>query len=462
LQREVTSSDLIFPVKAEGLLFRRLGEQWAVVREQDPTPHIINEMGRLIIDLCAGKTLRDILEHISSLFPDVPENILRRDVVSFIDQLIRMEIIGLRAELGTGITPEDSPTLIKISHMYLCLTNACNLQCKHCYTSSGTKFPDELSTEHFLHAIREFAKIGGKYLTVAGGEPMMHRDWQAICTEGEKNGLLVTIITNATLISEGVARFIADHNFGVGVSLDGATSSTHDFVRGSGRFDQTNRGLDILLKVVPHEKIAICFTPMKSNLKEIDALFDLALKKGVKQIYVNLFEPRGRGQEFRAVLEPSSDERITILKELSEESAENNGKIQVEISQGLYPVTLQNATLTGKEVSETICVWSTGEVYLTTFLSDPNFRLGNVKGQSIGEICGTSKFKELATSLNTRHEHILPCKECVCKSFCRGGGAGLAFLKSGTIMVPDEYCEAKLAMFDSVVEDMMKEESQVK
>lgn len=48
-------------------------------------------------------------------------------------------------------------------------TNACNLNCKHCYQEAKKATKDELSTEEALEAVEEMAEAGVAYIAMSGG-----------------------------------------------------------------------------------------------------------------------------------------------------------------------------------------------------------------------------------------------------------------------------------------------------
>jgi uncharacterized protein len=88
-----------------------------------------------------------------------------------------------------------------------------------------------------------------------GGEPLLNYSLIRWCVEysGRFNDFKWTysLITNGVLIDEEKARFFAQNNFTIGISIDG-TKEIHDSKRvrsdGSGTFDEAARGADLLYK----------------------------------------------------------------------------------------------------------------------------------------------------------------------------------------------------------------------
>ena len=119
------------------------------------------------------------------------------------------------------------------------VTNACNLHCKHCY-----KMPlggNDLTLGQIKYILEKISDFGIKRLLLTGGEPFLRNDLFEIidyaveCNiediEINTNG---TLLDDATIINEIKERL--DTIIGLPVSIDGARSETHDFIRGKGQF----------------------------------------------------------------------------------------------------------------------------------------------------------------------------------------------------------------------------------
>ena len=53
------------------------------------------------------------------------------------------------------------------------ITKACNLKCRHCYSSSGIKSPNELNTREVKKIIDDLDRMGVVALAFSGGEPLI-------------------------------------------------------------------------------------------------------------------------------------------------------------------------------------------------------------------------------------------------------------------------------------------------
>lgn len=112
----------------------------------------------------------------------------------------------------------------------------------------------------------------------------------------------------------------------LGISLDGMTSDTHDFIRGKGAFDKLIR----ILKILSLEdiKFSITCTINKKNLCQIDEIIDYSLNElGAQTLFLNRLRPMGRmNQNTNIVLSEQENDNVyklylnqkgNIIKELS-------------------------------------------------------------------------------------------------------------------------------------------------
>ncbi len=140
----------------------------------------------------------------------------------------------------------------------------CNLDCEYCfflskdelYPGSGFRMSAEVHEAYVSQLLA--AQQGNREVVFAfqGGEPtMMGVDFFRTTLELQKQyaepgqGILNTLQTNATLIDDRWAEFLAEHDFLVGVSIDGP-APLHNAYRvdkgGKPTFDRVVRGLETL------------------------------------------------------------------------------------------------------------------------------------------------------------------------------------------------------------------------
>jgi len=180
------------------------------------------------------------------------------------------------------------------------LTKACNLACKHCRAKAITKsLPDELNHSEAEKILDDIASFAQPIIILTGGEPLMRKDVLDLAAYGTEKGLRMVLATNGTLLDDiwvkelkkvGIKR--------VSVSIDGATAKAHDTFRGvKGAFDHTMAGIEALKRGGLDFQINTTVT--KTNLNQISAISDLAVKLGAVAFHIFLLVPMGRGSALK-------------------------------------------------------------------------------------------------------------------------------------------------------------------
>lgn len=138
-------------------------------------------------------------------------------------------------------------------HIDFNLTNACNLACKHCHSSSGVKLNNELNLEEVTKITTELHELGVLSIAFAGGEPFIRNDIIEILSHAcSLPGWSVAVITNGMFFTprviEGLSRNCRN-NITVNISLDGSTAEYFSILRGQ-RSHNVSRGGENLFKRV--------------------------------------------------------------------------------------------------------------------------------------------------------------------------------------------------------------------
>lgn len=168
------------------------------------------------------------------------------------------------------------------------LTHRCNLQCVHCYLqdeNAAIGARDELNTGTWMALIDDIVEAGCLFLTLTGGEPLIRNDFPDIYRHAKLKGLLVTVFSNATLISDEIIALFRDlPPRNIDVSLYGATAKTYDGITGiPGSFRRCIRGIEALLE---HRlPLSLKTVLMSLNRQEVPAIRKMADDYGVEFRY---------------------------------------------------------------------------------------------------------------------------------------------------------------------------------
>ncbi len=167
---------------------------------------------------------------------------------------------------ASGVAAPPRPEAPPAFHLLAKPTGAvCNLDCSYCfflskemlYPGSRFRMADELLETYLRQLIEAHARVPEVTIAWQGGEPTLMGARllpplgraRRTATCGRASGPSYTIQTNGTLLDAEWAAFFREHDFLVGISIDGPRE-LHDAYRvnkgGKGSFDEVMRGLDHL------------------------------------------------------------------------------------------------------------------------------------------------------------------------------------------------------------------------
>jgi SynChlorMet cassette radical SAM/SPASM protein ScmF len=139
----------------------------------------------------------------------------------------------------------------------------------------------------------------------------------------------VSIETNGTLITSERARFLREKTnvTFISVSLDGATATTHDYMRAVvGSFARAQAGIKHLVEVGIHPQLIMSL--YEGNVDEVEPLANWAVSAGCSSLKLNIIQDTGRGGNFK--------ERVQGIERLIELGHWVENEIQTRVSIPIY------------------------------------------------------------------------------------------------------------------------------
>ena len=133
------------------------------------------------------------------------------------------------------------------------ITARCNNDCRHCYINlqagDRTAEANELTVDEIMGIARQAADMGAVWCLLTGGEPLLRGDFAEIFLGLKRLGLLVSVFTNACLVTpEHVRLFTRYPPRDLEVTVYGATADTYERItRRPGSYASFVRGLDALI-----------------------------------------------------------------------------------------------------------------------------------------------------------------------------------------------------------------------
>lgn len=196
------------------------------------------------------------------------------------------------------------------------LTERCNFNCVHCYinqpSSSQSARAREMSTAQVKHILDTLAQNGCLFLTLTGGEPLLRTDFAEIYMHARKLGIIITLFTNATLLTPRIADLLAaSRPHVVEITMYGATPETYEAVtRTPGSYERFVRGLELLLE--RNIRVALKSMILTLNKDELPAMEAFVERYGLDFRYDGTIWPRVDGDMQPLKYAISMDEMIQI------------------------------------------------------------------------------------------------------------------------------------------------------
>ena len=314
------------------------------------------------------------------------------------------------------------------------ITYACNLQCVHCLSSSGTRDPRELSTDQAKAVLDELRDLQVFYINIGGGEPMIRKDFFEILEHAEANDIGVKFSTNGTYITADHARRLASMNYlDIQISLDGVDALTNDAVRGKGSYATAIAAMNHLRDAnFGQFKISVVVT--RHNVDQLDAFKALADSYGA-QLRITRLRPSGRGADTWDELHPTQQQQRQIYDWLMKHG-ENVLTGDSFFHLNAFGESLPGLNLCG--AGRVVCLIDPiGDVYACPFVIHDQFKAGSL----LSDGGFTKVWKESDLFLSLREpESEGACSACGSYDACQGGCMAAKFFTGIPLNGPDPEC----------------------
>ncbi|MCK4859278.1 MAG: radical SAM protein [Candidatus Omnitrophica bacterium] len=163
------------------------------------------------------------------------------------------------------------------------LTARCNNNCRHCYINLSVEDKEahkkELSFDEIKRIVDEAVSLGALWCLITGGEPLLREDFFDIYVYLKEKGLLISVFTNATLITKEHIKFFKRlPPRDIELTVYGVTQETYEEVtRNPASFDAFMRGLNLLLK--NDIRVRLKAMVLRSNIHELPQIADFCREK---------------------------------------------------------------------------------------------------------------------------------------------------------------------------------------
>jgi uncharacterized protein len=323
----------------------------------------------------------------------------------------------------------------------------CNLDCAYCffldkevfYPGSKFRMSDDV-LEQYIRQLIESHQTEAVNIAWQGGEPTLmgldfYRRVMTLVEKYRRPGMrfLHTLQTNGTLLNDEWAAFFKEHNFLMGISLDGPRE-LHDVYRvdkgGQPTFDRVMRGLRLLQKYGVEYNIL-------TTVNRVNADYPLEVYRFLRD------EVKTDWMQFIPVVERINEDGLTLYQQgatVSDRSVQPDqfgrflitiydewvrhdvGKIFVQT----FEAALRNWL--GME-SSGMCVFNAtcgtglaiehnGDLYSCDHFVEPNYLLGNIQKDHLIELVAAPQ--QVKFGQDKRDTLPRYCRECDVRFACHG------------------------------------------
>ena len=306
-------------------------------------------------------------------------------------------------------------------------TLRCNAMCKHCGSKAGINcnYEDELTTNEIKKSLYDIShKFDVKKMTlnVTGGEPLLRKDLFEVMKYAKVLGYNWVMTTNGTLIDEEMVKKLKDAGLSsLSISIDG-TEKTHDAFRGKdGLYNKSINAIDLLKKANFLNHIMITTVVNKTNINELEELYEIVNGLDVKYWRIVNIDPIGRANENSDLM--LDEEEYRYLFKFIKEKRKITKSFEVTTSCSHYfGFDYEEETrewmfncIAGIEVGS---ILYNGDIFVCPNVERrPELIQGNVRKDNFADVWN-KKF-EVFRNID-RHKKCKECNECKDARYCLG------------------------------------------
>lgn len=333
------------------------------------------------------------------------------------------------------------------------LTPRCNLSCEMCYIRMSTAeeaiMGTELTTEEWLFRGKQAVDAGMVYLLITGGEPLLREDFTDIYTSMAKMGVIMSLNTNATLVSENVVKCFVEHPpERINVTLYGASADTYEKVCGNAAgYRAAFQGV----RMLKDSGLPVCIntTFTRNNATDMEDIVAFAKKNNIPiRMTSYLFPPVrcGRKENSTCVLTPEEHGKLgAAFDSITMDSNRRQRRAEILANISADAVAQPQESRAAKCMAGRSAFWITWDGHMLPCGMLPH----------LGTSLRKANFTQIWTDFGqTIKAQMLPekCSSCAKKILCP---VCIAVTQSQNV-VPDalcRYCDSYMAEFSTIIKN---------
>ena len=314
----------------------------------------------------------------------------------------------------------------KLKNLFWETTLRCNAKCKHCGSRAGEnlKLEDELTTDEIKKTLQN---IANKYdareilINVTGGEPLLRQDLFEVMEFANNLGFYWGMTTNGILINDEIIGKMKKTGMStISISLDGLEKSHDEFRQVKGSYKKIIENVKKLKKANFLNYLQITTVVNKSNINELEEIYNEMLSLQIDSWRILNMEPIGRTADNQELLLDDNGYK-TLLNFIKEKRKKSKFDITYGCSYFLgmkYEKEVRNHMFFCIAGFVTASILYNGDIYVCPSVERRKELIqGNIRKDDFVDVW-ENKFKWF------RNLDKLKCKECEnCKNwkYCLGG-----------------------------------------
>ena len=344
----------------------------------------------------------------------------------------------------------------------------CNLACAYCfYLPKAGLYPS--SSRHRMSE-STLQRIVSSYLATRqttysfgwqGGEPTLmgvefFRKVVEFQSRYGRPGSVVAngLQTNATMITEELARLFSEYRFLLGVSLDGPEEihNTHRTnKRGTGSYDRVVEGIELLKKHRVEFNVLVAVNA--ANVGKAPEIYRFLVDRGVLfHQYIPIVEFDQKGNPLPFSIE--GRQWGEFLTGIYEEWYPDAGRVSVRLFDAILTYLVDGSPIIctmGRDCRQYFLVEHNGDVYPCDFFVQPELLLGNVVNTDWAQLLESPRYESFGRQKSQWNEI---CDSCPHLELCLGDCLKHRFYGYGERSEPDSrklswLCAGWKAFFDA-------------
>ena len=317
------------------------------------------------------------------------------------------------------------------SIMYIDVSTYCNLACKYCFIENNPlsvkkcekmKYSvAKISVDKFLFSLKK-NKVKSAQIIFYGGEPLTN--WRVVketieyIRKTKDINIVITIITNGTLINKNILTYLKNQKIGIGISIDGPkdlNDKNRIYKNGNKSvFECVMKSIKLMNKMNCNYCVSATITP--DIVANKNRVIEWLKNSEIKNVFWNLYHYSKKNNIWKKHYEEMSDFIVDTYNVLLENNiTEEKIKEQIELFS-----------------SDTFKFHSCGAVGLNQITVKPNGDVCICQGDSKSNknIVGNIIIDEIEDILNNKKNNKWlklytinrkKCKFCEAISICGGG-----------------------------------------